>query len=60
MEDLILKAVYTALIVCLCSVAIMKFYEFDELPYWIASSTVIVSFISAAIFIIGAITCVWI
>lgn len=59
MEALPLKIMYTAMLICFCSVGVVKYNEFDDLPFWVAISTVIVFFTSAATTFIAAMIVIW-
>lgn len=60
MEVLSLNIMWTSLIFCLCSVGVMKFIESDELPFWVASATVITFFAGGAVALISLIVAIWI
>jgi len=59
MDILLLKIMLSALVICLASIGIIKFFDFEELPYWIASTTVFAFIASGAIFPISLIALIW-
>ena len=59
MEVLTLKILHTAILIFLCSFGFIKFAEYDELPFWIASTAVFLLFGSAVISFFTAIIVIW-
>jgi len=59
MEDLSVKIMCTAIMICFYSVLFMKFNDFYDLPFWASSAAVIVFFISVATVFFSAIIAIW-
>jgi len=61
MEILFLKIMLSSLVICLAAAGIMKFYEFEfeDLPYWFAITTVFSFIASSAVFLISLIGIIW-